>query len=290
MRSWRISFLFLIIIIIITIHLVTSMTLPPPAPSTIVALNVQVQVKPGCVSAFQQAADRNVVATRQEEGCLQIVYGRKDDDDHDGNNDDDDGNDKHDHNNQPTTFYFHDQFRNDDAYTLHQGLPHFTKFVQETKDMLVAPPVVHKYHLYDVVEKDAAAAAAADDDDDDDDDNQNNDKKAGTGTFTTTTTTTTTTRYCLNVESQLQPAHRDAYYQLMTNHARCSRAEAGCTQFDWGLDDDDNGNVYMHEEYTDEEAFAAHQAAAHFAKFVQFNQEKQPYTQPQAVHFYKITN
>jgi hypothetical protein len=42
----------------------------------------------------------------------------------------------------------------------------------------------------------------------------------------------------------------------------------------------------MHEEYDGMDGYKAHEASAHFEKFMVFNQQE-PYSKPQAVSFYK---
>jgi quinol monooxygenase YgiN len=76
----------------------------------------------------------------------------------------------------------------------------------------------------------------------------------------------------------------------MTSHQAESQREPLCLQFDWGVSTEDPDVFYIHEEYAGEkdgkEGLDAHQRSAHFARFMKFNLEKQPYSKPQVLHFF----
>ena len=52
-------------------------------------------------------------------------------------------------------------------------------------------------------------------------------------------------RLMIIVEFELKPEHRDAFVELMKNHARLSRAEDGCEQFDVLLPQNDQNRVFL---------------------------------------------
>jgi len=160
-------------------------------------------------------------------------------------------------------FYVHDQFVDLQAYQEHEGLPHFRDFLERVRPMLEAPPVSNKLLLHK--------------------DDNNGDSTASSAIQKPSPPTT----YCLNVESVIKPHLRDDFVQLLTNHAIHSRSEPACLQFDWGESLDAPNSFYMHEEYTDLAGFQAHTVSPHFARFVKFNKEQEPYEIPQVVDFYE---
>lgn len=92
--------------------------------------------------------------------------------------------------------------------------------------------------------------------------------------------------FCLNVESCVKPELRDEFMTLMQSHQQKSKSEPACLQFDWGIGLDDPNSFYIHEQYADAEGFRAHESSSHFATFVTFNQNKNPYQKPQVVDFF----
>ena len=152
-------------------------------------------------------------------------------------------------------FYLHEQYENQAALDFHNGTPHLQdvlKFVTD-KDPLVEPIVINTYKCQHVPQK------------------------IDNSQFES---------YCLNVESCVKPELRDEFLELMTSHQLKSQAEQACLQFDWGVSNDDPNTFYIHEEYENKDGFDAHEQSTHFAKFIKFNDEKKPYTQPQVVQFY----
>ena len=149
-------------------------------------------------------------------------------------------------------FYFHDQFVNEKAYQAHHVSPHFQEF------LTTVTPMIEKLENHKYLCRHEPQL-----------------RNPAVGT------------YCLNVESCVKPALFKEYHELMTSHATHSRAEPGCLQFDWGVKEED-GSFYMHEEYINKEAFQAHASSEHFARFVQFNKEKDPYTKAQDVGFFEV--
>jgi len=95
--------------------------------------------------------------------------------------------------------------------------------------------------------------------------------------------------YCLNVESCIKPDFRDDFVALMEIHQQKSRAEPGNLQFDWGESVAVPNTFYMHEEYASRNAYEAHEAAPHFASFMEFN-AREPYSKPQVVSFFESIN
>ena len=157
-------------------------------------------------------------------------------------------------------FYMHNQYENLKAYQEHGQLQ---GFLQKVGSMLEAEQPLSNRFLLQTNERGPVSLPT----------NTGSDSSGG--------------RYCLNVESCVKPEIRDDFVQLLTNHAIKSHKEPACLQFDWGESIDAANSFYMHEEYTDLDGFKAHKASAHFAKFIKFNEDKQPYTQPQEVGFYE---
>ena len=75
--------------------------------------------------------------------------------------------------------------------------------------------------------------------------------------------------------------------ELMKSHQQNSQVEELCLQFHWGVSPDTPKSFYMHEEYANRKGFDEHAGSNHFARFMKFNEEKQPYIKPQVVGFYE---
>ncbi|HUC10348.1 MAG TPA: putative quinol monooxygenase [Stellaceae bacterium] len=60
------------------------------------------------------------------------------------------------------------------------------------------------------------------------------------------------------VEFDVKPEHRDQFIELMSGHARRSRGDDGCLQFDIMLPHDDNQHVFLIEKWRDQAALDAH--------------------------------
>ena len=60
----------------------------------------------------------------------------------------------------------------------------------------------------------------------------------------------------------------DAVAELLRQLRPLSLAEPGCLQYDVLRDPDDPAGFFLYERYTDDEAFAAHQASDHFQELV----------------------
>ena len=65
-------------------------------------------------------------------------------------------------------------------------------------------------------------------------------------------------RLMIVVEFEVKPEHRDAFIELMKGHARLSRTEDGCRQFDVLLPQSDPGRVFLVEEWRDQAALDVH--------------------------------
>ena len=65
-------------------------------------------------------------------------------------------------------------------------------------------------------------------------------------------------RLMIVVEFEVKPEHHDAFVELMKNHARLSRAEDGCQQFDVLLPQNDPSRVLMVEAWRDQAALDMH--------------------------------
>lgn len=152
-------------------------------------------------------------------------------------------------------FYIHDQFKDMDAYEQHQAMPHFQGFLKEVEPLLEAPPAVKKFLCpHDPVERKPCSS------------------------------------FVLDVESIVKLELVDEYDELIKSHSANSRLEPACLQFDWGksvVDDAGQQTYYFHEEYTDRAGFEAHKKTAHFERFVEFNNVRDPYVTPQSISFYE---
>src|SRR3984893_17665513 len=65
-------------------------------------------------------------------------------------------------------------------------------------------------------------------------------------------------RLMIVVEFEVKPEHRDAFVELMKGHARLSRAEDGCQQFDVLLPQNDPSRVLLVEAWRDQAALDVH--------------------------------
>jgi (4S)-4-hydroxy-5-phosphonooxypentane-2,3-dione isomerase len=60
------------------------------------------------------------------------------------------------------------------------------------------------------------------------------------------------------VEFEVKPEHRTQFIELMRGHARRSRSDDGCLQFDIMLPNSDEQHVYLIEKWRDQAALDAH--------------------------------
>jgi (4S)-4-hydroxy-5-phosphonooxypentane-2,3-dione isomerase len=60
------------------------------------------------------------------------------------------------------------------------------------------------------------------------------------------------------VEFEVKPAHRAQFIDLMKSHARRSRGDDGCLQFDVMLPRGDDAHVFLVEKWRDQAALDAH--------------------------------
>jgi quinol monooxygenase YgiN len=65
-------------------------------------------------------------------------------------------------------------------------------------------------------------------------------------------------RLMIVVEFEVKPEHRNAFVELMKGHARLSRAEDGCQQFDVLLPQGDQSRVLLVEAWRDQAALDVH--------------------------------
>ena len=65
-------------------------------------------------------------------------------------------------------------------------------------------------------------------------------------------------RLMIVVEFEVKPEHRGAFVELMTHHARLSRAEDGCQQFDVLVPQNDPSRVLLVEAWRDQAALDVH--------------------------------
>lgn len=71
----------------------------------------------------------------------------------------------------------------------------------------------------------------------------------------------------LVVEFQIKPEHRQAFKDLLTDHAvRTLEAEDGCLHFDVVVDSEDDGHVFLYEVYRDQAALEEHRNSPILAK------------------------
>jgi quinol monooxygenase YgiN len=73
-------------------------------------------------------------------------------------------------------------------------------------------------------------------------------------------------RIMIVVEFEVKPEQRSAFIELMTGHARRSRAEDGCQQFDVLLPQEDQNRVFLVEAWRDQAALDAHSKGPMLAK------------------------
>jgi autoinducer 2-degrading protein len=74
--------------------------------------------------------------------------------------------------------------------------------------------------------------------------------------------------FSLVVQMEIRPDRREEFLVGMAANAEASvRDEPGCLRFDICSVDGDENRFVLYELYTDAEAFAAHKAAPHFARW-----------------------
>lgn len=74
-------------------------------------------------------------------------------------------------------------------------------------------------------------------------------------------------RYVVVAEFVVRHDRIEAFLALMAGHANLSRAEPGCEIFEVTQDVADSGRFLLFERYRDEDAYKAHRATEHYAKF-----------------------
>ncbi|MCW2699348.1 MAG: uncharacterized protein JWQ45_883 [Blastococcus sp.] len=74
--------------------------------------------------------------------------------------------------------------------------------------------------------------------------------------------------FSLTVQLRVRPEKRSEFLAAMSANGEASvRDEPGCLRFDVCSVDADESRFVLYELYTDAEAFAAHKAAPHFARW-----------------------
>lgn len=68
------------------------------------------------------------------------------------------------------------------------------------------------------------------------------------------------------VEFDVKPERRDDFVKLMGEHAKLSRAEDGCLQFDVMIPNDSNSTVYFVERWRDQAALDVHSKVPRMAQ------------------------
>jgi quinol monooxygenase YgiN len=74
--------------------------------------------------------------------------------------------------------------------------------------------------------------------------------------------------FVLLVNIRIKPENVDRFMKHIGDNARAARKEPGCRQFEVLVDPQDKASVVLFEVYDDEKAFEAHQATAHFKKYL----------------------
>jgi quinol monooxygenase YgiN len=74
--------------------------------------------------------------------------------------------------------------------------------------------------------------------------------------------------FVLLVNIRIKAENVDRFMKGIGENARAARKEPGCRQFEVLVDPKDRTKVVLFEVYDDEKAFEAHQATAHFKKYV----------------------
>ena len=74
--------------------------------------------------------------------------------------------------------------------------------------------------------------------------------------------------YVLEVQLRIKPENVDRFMPMCIENATAARMEPGNRTFDVCVDPADKTRVMLYEVYADEKAFEAHQATAHFKKYL----------------------
>jgi quinol monooxygenase YgiN len=202
-------------------------------------LNVRLDVKPERRDEFLKVIQHDGKSTVANElDALQFVVGE----DVDSTN----------------TFYLHEQYKSEDAFTYHTQTPHYAKWQTFcNSDPFVKDPVVDMYH----------------------------------GTHDEETKIPMRAAFCLNVELNIQPHVREEFLKVIDNNQKGSNAEPLCLQYHYGESTTTPNAFFFHEEYIGQDdgrqGLEAHQAAPHFAVWEHFASTGEPFTKPPTVSLYK---
>jgi (4S)-4-hydroxy-5-phosphonooxypentane-2,3-dione isomerase len=74
--------------------------------------------------------------------------------------------------------------------------------------------------------------------------------------------------YVVLAEFRVKDGHAEAFHAYISEHAALSRAEPDCHLFEVARDPADPHHVVLFERYTNEAAYLAHRATAHYARFL----------------------
>jgi quinol monooxygenase YgiN len=74
--------------------------------------------------------------------------------------------------------------------------------------------------------------------------------------------------FVLHVALRIKPQNVDAFMAKVLENAANARKEPGCRRFDVLVDPKDRTHAMLYEIYDDEAAFEAHQATAHFKRYI----------------------
>ncbi len=91
--------------------------------------------------------------------------------------------------------------------------------------------------------------------------------------------------FVLQVALRIKPESVDAFMAKVLENAAAARKEPGCRRFDVLVDPKDRTRAMLYEIYDDEKAFEAHQATAHFKKYLA---EAVPLLESRERHVWKL--
>jgi quinol monooxygenase YgiN len=101
--------------------------------------------------------------------------------------------------------------------------------------------------------------------------------------------------YCLNVALYIKPEHQEEFFNVIDNNMKGTRStEPLGLQYDWGEHLEEPNSFHFHEEYKggDEgkEGFNAHAKAPHFGVWEKFVSDRDPFTKPPVVSFFRTSS
>ena len=243
------------LIIFAGLVLPSAMSFSQVRPSTsAIGVNVRIHSKPGAREKCIQLLDADALGSRAEPNCLQFVYGED--------------------TTTPNVFHIHEQYETMADFESHQQNNYFKAVVDfvsssnsDSDNINIEDDGFH-IDVFSCYNEGNAVVPPQD-------------------------------AYCLNVALHIKPEHRTEFLNVIDNNMRGTRSkEPLALQYDWGENLEESNSFHFHEEYKgggegDEgikEGFEAHAKAPHFDVWEKFVEDRDPFSKPPVVSFFRTTS